>query len=169
MTALLDELMAQPSLPVVVLAARMIGTLVLCGLIGWDREIRSRSAGLRTHMLVGLASTVYCLITLAIVARFHASTDAVRIDPVRMVEAVTGGVAFLVAGMIVFSRGKVHGLTTGAGLWLSAAIGLAVGLGLWTEAVLTTGLALVVIRLIRIVEKSIPERDAPDTRKPDKD
>ena len=69
-------------------------------------------------------------------------------DPLRLVEATTAGVAFLAAGMIVLSRGKVKNLTTGAMLWLSSAIGLAAGSGLWVIAVLAAvlGLAIAVLR-----------------------
>jgi len=77
----------------------------------------------------------------------------VRIDPIRIIEAVTGGVAFLAAGMIVFAQGRVRGLTTGAGMWLSASVGLASGLGLWSLAGLSTLLALVVTRLLGNLER----------------
>ena len=68
-------------------------------------------------------------------------------DPVRLVEALTAGVAFLAAGMIVLSRGEVRNLTTGAGLWLAAAIGLAAGIGVWTIAVLAALLGLAIVSL----------------------
>jgi putative Mg2+ transporter-C (MgtC) family protein len=74
-------------------------------------------------------------------------------DPIRLVEAVTGGVAFLAAGLIVFARGEVRGLTTGAGLWLAASIGLAVGLGQWTLAFAVALLGLFVVRVLWIAEK----------------
>jgi putative Mg2+ transporter-C (MgtC) family protein len=72
-------------------------------------------------------------------------SDAIRLDPIRLVEAVTQGVAFLVAGMIFMSGGKVHNLTTGAGLWLAGGIGLATGLGFWSIA----ELGLVIVGLLR--------------------
>jgi putative Mg2+ transporter-C (MgtC) family protein len=74
--------------------------------------------------------------------------DSVRVDPVRVVEAVTAGVAFLAAGSILFSKGEIHGLTTGAGMWLSGAIGVACGLDLWQVAALGTLLVLVVAGLL---------------------
>lgn len=70
-------------------------------------------------------------------------------DPIRLVEAVTNGVAFLAAGIVVFSQGKVQGLTTGASMWISAAIGLAAGLGYWPIAVITTSLGVIVLALLR--------------------
>jgi putative Mg2+ transporter-C (MgtC) family protein len=74
--------------------------------------------------------------------------ESVKVDPIRVVEAVTAGVAFLAAGSILFSRGEIHGLTTGAGMWLSGAIGVACGLGLWQVAALGTLLVLVVAGLL---------------------
>jgi putative Mg2+ transporter-C (MgtC) family protein len=74
-------------------------------------------------------------------------------DPIRLVEAVTAGVAFLAAGMIVLRQGTVRNLTTGAGMWLAAAIGLAAGLGFWPIAGLAALLGLVIIGLLRAVSK----------------
>ena len=68
-----------------------------------------------------------------------------KVDPIRVVEAVTAGIAFLAAGTILFSRGEVHGLTTGAGMWLAGAIGLACGLGFWQIATFATVLVLIVL------------------------
>ena len=65
-----------------------------------------------------------------------------KVDPIRVVEAVTAGVAFLAAGVVIFTRGDVHGLTTGAGMWLAGAIGLACGLGLWQIAAFSSLLTL---------------------------
>lgn len=140
-------------LPWPVVLARLLGSVVLTGLLGFEREAHDHPAGLRTHMLVGIAAACYCITTLEVIAWNHGSD--VRMDPIRLVEAVTGGVAFLAAGLIVFARGEVKGLTTGASLWLSASIGLAVGLGLWPLAVAVTGLGLVIVWLLRNVEASL--------------
>ncbi|MGE0315054.1 MAG: MgtC/SapB family protein [Lautropia sp.] len=138
------------------IAVRMLGAALLCGAIGFERELRKNTAGLRTTILIGLAAATFALITLELVAdvsRAGAATDdAVRLDPIRLVEAVTGGVAFLAAGLIVYARGSVHGLTTGAGMWLAAGIGLATGLGLWKIALLSTGGGLVVLALLHLVQ-----------------
>ena len=149
----IEEMTSTSGLPWQVAFLRMMGAVVLCGLIGFEREVRDRPAGLRTHMLVGLAATLYCLIMLELVARGDSSSDRVAMDPIRIVEAVTSGVAFLAAGMIVFSKGKVKGLTTGASLWLTAAVGLSIGLGMWLMGILTTLLALIVIRLVKTAER----------------
>lgn len=144
------ELFAPPVLPWRILLLRVMGAVILCGLIGIERETKNQPAGLRTQILVGLASCIYAIVTLTIVGQ--AQGDYVRVDPLRIVEAVTGGVAFLAAGMIVFHNGQVHGLTTGAAMWLSAAVGLCCGLGLWGLAVLGAILSLIVMIALRSVE-----------------
>ena len=72
----------------------------------------------------------------------------IRLDPIRLVEACTAGVAFLAAGMIVLSRGRVRNLTTGAGMWLAASIGLAAGLGLWPIAAIAALLGFLILGLL---------------------
>jgi putative Mg2+ transporter-C (MgtC) family protein len=153
MNAVAGDLLGAPILPWQVMALRLGGAALLCGLVGLEREVRGRPAGLRTHILVGLASAVYTLIMVELVNQADSHPDIARVDPIRIVEAVTGGVAFLAAGLIVFTGDKVRGLTTGAGLWLSAAVGLSAGLGLWPLAGMTTALALVVIHLLGRVER----------------
>ena len=117
------------------------------------RIFGAHAAGLRTHMLVGLAASCYCLLALDLVGRDFG--DDVRLDPIRMIEAVTGGVAFLAAGLIVFTRGEVRGLTTGASLWLVAAIGTAAGLGVWSIAVFATVLSLFIVRVLKSFENQL--------------
>ena len=150
---LLSEFAMAPSLPISVVVARTLATVVFCGLIGLERETSQRPAGLRTHMLIGLAACIYCLLTLALLSRAAEFGDTVRMDPLRIIEAVTGGVAFLAAGLIVFSQGKVRGLTTGASMWVAAAIGVACGLGEWAIAGMTVVLTLIIIALVRKLEK----------------
>lgn len=159
MEAVLSDIMVEPAMPWPVLVLRLAGALGLCGLIGLERERRDRAAGLRTHMMVGLASAVYCIVLLEMIANFGDAEGPLRLDPVRLIEAVTSGVAFLAAGMIVFSKGQVKGLTTGTSLWLVAAIGLAVGLGLWPVAVLSTVLALIVMSLLKRAERAARDSD----------
>ena len=151
--SLMSELGGPMSLPWAVIAVRLVGAVVLCGLIGYERESQHRPAGLRTHMLVGLAAAVYCILTLEIIAGVAVYPDTVRIDPLRIIEAVTSGVAFLAAGMVVFSQGRVRGLTTGAGMWLAASVGLSCGLGLWLIAGLSTALALAIMRIASLSER----------------
>lgn len=150
---LLAELTSTTGLPWPIVLLRLAGALVAAGIIGFERELDNRPAGLRTHMLTGLAACVYCIVMLALLDQAADEGDHIRTDPIRVVEAVTQGVAFLAAGLIVFTRGEIRGLTTGAGMWLAAAIGLACGLGLWVLAGVTTFMALIVIRVLKIGER----------------
>jgi len=114
--------------------------------VGIDRELRDKPAGLRTHMLVSLAAASFTLISFDFHARLIAQGND-NADPIRALEAVVAGVAFLGAGTIIQSANKVRGVTTGAGMWMAGAIGLACGGGLFAIAILLTG-AIFVLRAI---------------------
>ena len=148
-----SEFLGSSSLAFTVILVRLVGALVLTGAIGLEREVDGRPAGLRTHMLIGIAACVYCLLMLDLLGQARDYGEHVRTDPIRIIEAVTSGVAFLAAGLIVFSKGRVRGLTTGASMWLAASVGTACGLGVWEIAVPTTVLALLVIRIVKGLEK----------------
>jgi putative Mg2+ transporter-C (MgtC) family protein len=150
---LADEFLGGMILPFPIICLRLAGAALLCGLIGFERETDDHPAGLRTHMLVGVAAAAFALVTLHLVEEFAGRPDVIRMDPIRLVEAVTAGVAFLAAGMIVLRQGTVRNLTTGAGMWLAAAIGLAAGLGYWPIAALTALLGLIIIGALRMVSK----------------
>ena len=93
--------------------------------------------------------------------RMEAVKDAVKVDPIRAVEAITAGIAFLAAGTIMFAKGEVQGLTTGAGMWLAGAIGLAAGFGYWQIAGFGTLLVLFVLGLLQILEVRLDLADKP--------
>jgi len=131
---------------------RLSLAILLGALIGWERESRNKHAGLRTHVMIALAACLFALITLAMMLSPISDDDSIRKDPIRLIEAVTAGVAFLAAGTIFTRRGDVKGLTTGAGMWLAGAVGVACGLGQIGLAVVATVLALVVLRLFKVVE-----------------
>lgn len=152
MNDLLNELAFSTALPWQVVVTRLLGAVVFCGFIGFERETRRRPAGLRTHMLVGLAAALYTLLMQEMLHNTSVEGSEIRMDPLRIIEAVTSGVAFLAAGMIVFAQGKVKGLTTGTSLWLCAAVGVSAGLGVWMMAIVTTVLALIIIRGVKIAE-----------------
>ena len=128
-------------------AALRLATALLCsGVIGWEREVSRRSAGLRTHMLIGLGSSAFALVGLELTSASTtaaASGAAVVGDATRIIQAVAMGVGFLGAGAIFQARGHVEGLTTAAGIWVVAAIGLACGAGMWAIALLLTLLGIV--------------------------
>jgi putative Mg2+ transporter-C (MgtC) family protein len=142
----------QTWLPFSVIAARLLLAAVLGAFVGAEREWRDRPAGLRTHILICLSTAAIAILTIEITHVDVFAGQEIRIDPIRLVEATTAGVAFLAAGLIFFAKGEVHGLTTGAGMWLAGAIGLAVGLGFWQIALLATVLALVVLGLLQMLQ-----------------
>ena len=147
-------------LPFTVIAARLALAALLGAAVGFEREWRQHSAGLRTHILVALAAAAFAILGIEIVHSAQFEEDSARLDPLRLIEAVTAGVAFLAAGTIIVARGQVKGLTTGAGLWLAGAIGLAAGLGFWQIALLATVLAVLILGLMRPLEqKVIPAKD----------
>lgn len=118
---------------------RLLAALVMGGVIGLERGMKNRPAGLRTYMLVCVGS---CLIMMTNQYIFQATATG---DPTRMSAQVVSGIGFLGAGTIVVTQhNQIKGLTTAAGLWASAAVGLAIGIGFY-EAALVGGLAIFVI------------------------
>jgi len=136
------------------LAARLAAAAILSGCIGLERELRAHPAGLRTHMLVGLAAALFTVVAIDLAGVLAANTAAgTAVDPLRAIEAVTAGVGFIAAGAIVRSGDRVRHLTTGAGLWLAGAIGVAAGAGYLGLAVLTTAVALVILTVFSWLER----------------
>lgn len=129
-------------------AMRLVAAALLGGGIGWERERRHKAAGLRTHMIVSVAACLFTLISFDLMTVPPSEDDTLRMDPLRLIDAVTAGVAFLAAGAIFMSRGEPRGLTTGAGMWLAGAIGLACGTGNLVLAAMATGLAIAILWLL---------------------
>lgn len=155
MEGLVNEFVHPTYVPFSVIAFRLMLAVVLGGAIGFERESQNRPAGLRTHILTCVAAAMIAVLTIEITQFPVFKDESVKMDPIRLVEAVTAGVAFLAAGLIMISRGEVHGLTTGAGMWLAAGVGLACGLGLWQIAVFGTALTLAVLYIVRKLESHI--------------
>lgn len=144
--------------PPLVAATRLLAAVVLGGIVGFEREHAGKPAGLRTHMLVALAASLFIIVSQQLSELSFGDPDALRVDPLRLVEAVTAGVAFLAAGVIFTSGGKVRNVTTGASLWLAGAIGLACGAGQMPLAAMATGIVVVVLFLLRLLERWIGTR-----------
>jgi putative Mg2+ transporter-C (MgtC) family protein len=131
---------------------RLLLTLFLSGLIGLERQVHRRDAGLRTHILVALGS---CLIMLTSLYVFDIYKDQVSLDPSRIAAGVITGIGFLGAGTIIREPEGVRGLTTAASLWVVSGIGLAVGCGFIRVAIYTTVLVLAVLYFLRYIEDLI--------------
>jgi len=135
---------------------RLLLTLFLSGLIGLERQVHRRDAGLRTHILVALGS---CLIMLTSLYVFDIYRSQVALDPVRIAAGVVTGIGFLGAGTIIRESDGVRGLTTAASLWVVAGIGLAVGVGFNKIAIYTTVLVLIVLHFLRYLEVPLSKEE----------
>lgn len=136
--------------PSLVMFAKLIIAMLLGGLIGTERAVVARQvAGTRTFGLVAMGA---CLFILAGNYVNNAYLGVVNFHPSYVVAAVVQGIGFLGAGMIIFRGDTVHGITTAAGLWITAAIGVSVGLGMYDVAVFTTLLTLIMFTGMWYVE-----------------
>lgn len=130
---------------------------VLGGLVGLDRELSDQPAGLRTHVLVSLGAALFTL-SGAVVA---AGSGVGQVDPTRVAAQVVTGIGFLGAGAIIRQGVNVRGITTAAGLWVTAAIGTAVGLGFWAGALATTFAAVFALIGLKRLERHLLRRLKP--------
>lgn len=123
---------------------RLAVAMLLGGVIGFEREYRAKDAGFRTHFLVALGSALFC-----IVSQFGFGFELK--DSSRVAAQVVSGIGFLGAGTIIFQKNVVRGLTTAAGLWVTAAIGLSCGTGMYIPAVVTTFMVLIGLEILSAV------------------
>ncbi|MVS99544.1 MgtC/SapB family protein [Devosia marina] len=147
-------------LPAHIMAIRLAIAAILGALIGFEREVNTAEAGLRTHILVSVAAALFTILAFEI---FHTIQGASQTnpDPIRAVEAVTAGIAFLGAGAIFRSGAGVQGLTTGAGMWLAGAVGVATSLGYYLIAAGVALLAVIVMAALRAFAHHIVRGDEP--------
>jgi putative Mg2+ transporter-C (MgtC) family protein len=142
---------------------RLALAAVLGGLIGVERELREREAGLRTHLLVALGSALFTIVGAYGFHDFLESGDSVvQADPTRIAAQIVTGIGFLGAGAIIRQGFSVRGLTTAATLWVVAAVGLAAGAGYYSAAVITTAVVLIALYPLRIMAYQILRRVRPE-------
>jgi putative Mg2+ transporter-C (MgtC) family protein len=139
------------------IALRLVTATVLAGLVGLDREHQRSAAGLRTHCLVGMSS---CLLMIASAFGFAdiLGTPGVGLDPSRIAAQIVTGIGFLGAGTIIAHGESVRGLTTAASIWTVAALGIAVGGGMYRAAILGTALTLILLLVLRPIERRLDKR-----------
>ena len=140
-----------PEIEWVEIVARLALAAGLTGVIGLERELRERSAGLRTHMLVGVGSALFTIVSAYGWSDFVFG-QGVTFDPTRVAAQIVTGIGFLGAGAIIRQGFSVRGLTTAAGLWVVAAIGMAAGAGYYSAALIGTGVVLVALGPLRWLE-----------------
>ena len=138
---------------------RLVVAAALGAAVGFERELRDREAGMRTHLLVALGS---CLFTLVSAYGFHEflanGGNVVRADPSRIAAQIVTGIGFLGAGAIIREGLSVRGLTTAGSLWVVAAAGMASGAGFYLAAVAATALTLIALGPMRILAHRLVER-----------
>lgn len=139
--------------------------IILGAAIGLERELARKTAGMRTFALVSLGA---CLFSIISKYAFKEFWGVPGFDPSRIASQVVVGIGFLGGGLIILRQEKLQGLTTAAGLWVSAAIGMAVGFSLYSIAVFTTILTILVFVLLWLIEHKLVKRipwERPDSDK----
>ena len=136
--------------------ALRLGFAVLFGLLlGIDRKLRGRDAGMRTHMLVALGAAVTTIVAFELyegVLAVHPDTAG---DPLRVIEGVIAAVGFLGAGAIIRGNGEVQGLTTAANIWVCGVVGLACGAGYYVIATITFGFTVMIVTGMHVIERGL--------------
>jgi len=137
------------------ITVKIFFSLFLGGLVGLEREIKHKPAGLRTNILICLGSTIIMIVSLNL-SKIYGSI----VDPSRIAAQAVTGIGFIGAGAIIRSRGSVHGLTTAATIWVIAGIGLAIGSGYYSPALISTLVVMIILNLGTRLEKRFkPETD----------
>ena len=133
------------------MVSRLLVAGLLGGLIGLEREFRAKEAGVRTHFIVALGSALFMIISqFAFGDQQH--------DAARVAAQVVSGIGFIGAGVIIFQKNSIRGITTAAGLWVAAAIGLACGAGMYALAAAASILTILVLELMNLVNKYFSEK-----------
>ena len=132
---------------------------VFGAVLGLERELREREAGLRTHLLVSVGSALFTIVSAYGFREFlNSGESVVRADPTRIAAQIVTGIGFLGAGAILRQGLSIRGLTTAATLWVVAAIGMAVGAGYYSAAAITTAVALVALWPLRALTWRVVRR-----------
>ncbi|QEG36952.1 MgtC/SapB family protein [Bythopirellula goksoeyrii] len=135
---------------------RIVGAAACGGILGWEREVSDKPAGLRTNMLVAIGAATATLAALELysgIAELYPG-EKITSDPIRIISGVIGGLGFLGAGAIIQSRGQVQGMTTAATIWVVGGIGVACGLGNYALAITSVIITFVVLFIIGKFEVS---------------
>ncbi|MBI2097996.1 MAG: MgtC/SapB family protein [Candidatus Vogelbacteria bacterium] len=133
---------------------RLVLAAVCGAILGLERTVAGKHAGVRTYALVTLGSALFVVISELVIARYLGQTG-LTLDPLRIASQVVVGIGFLGAGLIIFKESKISGLTTAAGLWVAAGIGVAAGFGLLALAIVVTVLTLLIFTFLWLFEKRI--------------
>jgi putative Mg2+ transporter-C (MgtC) family protein len=150
------------------IVVRLIAAMLLGSVLGVERLMAGKTAGMRTYALVSMGAAVFVIVSHQLAVSYLDTTSS--IDPLRVVGSIVSGIGFIGAGLIIFRNEKVRGLTTAAGLWVVSGIGMSAGFGLFELALISTLLTLFVfivlwfikIRLTNFLQKRFPHMDDGD-------
>ena len=140
-----------PPLSDIELVQRLLLAAVCGAVLGFEREIKQKSAGLRTNMLIAMGSALYTVMSQEL-------ADGIGADPTRVAAQIVTGIGFLGAGAILRTNAGIQGLTTAATIWVNAAVGVAAGGGEFQLAIIATGVTLGVLLLLNPLERQIERR-----------
>lgn len=147
--------MFDTEIPVIDMFLRLLAAAGLALLLGLERELRGKAAGLRSHMMVSLGASAFIMMGLHILLATAEGDPSARIDPTRVVQGVIGGIGFLGAGSIIQSQGNIQGITTGASIWMAGAIGVACGIGNFALAGMVAVMALIIMVVLGRFEHDV--------------
>lgn len=146
-------------------ALRLALAVVLSTVVGLDRELMNKPLGLRTNMLVALGAASFSLMALLLVDVLRDSPSVVRIDPVRVMEAIVGAIGFLGAAAIIQGRAEIVGATTGASIWVVGALGMACGFGFYAYAFMISVGGLLILTVLGLITHHGRRRERAAERK----
>lgn len=135
---------------------------LLGGIIGIERSVAHKTAGMRTYALVSMSAALFIIISSTVTSRYIGITN---FDPLRVASQVIVGIGFIGAGLIIFKRSKVRGLTTAAGLWMASGIGMAVGYELYAIAVFVSALTIFIFTIMWAIEDKVKKNIKLDKKK----
>ena len=139
--------------PLLDLSLRVMGAALVGAIIGYERELRAKGAGMRTHVLVALGSALFMIVSQ------YGFAGAPRFDAARVAAGVVGGLGFLGGGIIMKTKNHVSGLTTAAGLWVTGSLGLAVGCGMYALSGICTFLVLVCLEALNFYTIKLGDKE----------
>jgi putative Mg2+ transporter-C (MgtC) family protein len=142
---------------------RIVAAAVLGAVLGFEREITDKPAGLRTYMLVAEGSALFMVGSILLTEEFSPEGGVMVVDPTRIASTIVTGIGFLGAGVIFRAQDRVLGLTTAAGVWVAAAIGMLAGAGYFIVSIFGTILGLITLVGVRYLERQMGRRSDDDS------
>jgi len=133
---------------------QLLLAVLLGALVGLEREYKKKEAGLQTYSLVSLGACIFTLIALGFLPMFEGRAG-IETDPARIIQSIATGIGFIGAGVIIYKKAHIEGITTAAGLWATAAIGVAIGAQFYTIAIISAFLITVILIAFGEIERKI--------------